>query len=222
MPTKKTTVTKSEPKTPKIPLPPIPEKMIYDLIDRYSVPSQSAPDDATTEIWSAVAELKGWMEKKGRNTVLGIPADPYNLRSVVWQKLRGILDDAVEENNSSAFSTLSKAWQDWNMSKPAPTTKSLRTKTIIDPWNKNEELKMRKVAETIESLTHPLPTNTPNSPTIIKFLKAILDLQRKWKRAPTRREIEDRTGISKKDVGEMAKDMGLGDLLSSPRSKRTP
>jgi hypothetical protein len=227
MPTKKKTAKKGEPKPPKTCREPIPYEMIYRLIDRYSAPLQSIPEDSTAAIWAAVAELKGWMEKKGGNIAHGMSADPHNFRSVAWQELRGMLNDAVEQNNPSAFNTLSKAWRECEVRKPSPRFKNSRAQTIIDPWKENEESEKRKLAENIENLIPALPTKDPNSPRKIDFLEAVLDLQRKWKRAPTRREIEERTGISKKgiskkDVCDMVKDMGLGDLLSSPRSKKAP
>jgi len=222
MPAKKKTEKKGEPKPPKNPRPPIPYEMIYRLIDRYSAPLQAIPDDSTAAIWAAVADIKGWVEKKGGKITHGMPADPYDVRSFAWQKLRGILDDAVEENNPCAFNTLSKAWQECEVRKPAPRFKKTRAKAIIGPWKKNEELEKRKLAEHIESLIPALPAKDPNSPRKIDFLEAILDLQRKWKRAPTRREIEEKTGITKNRVGDMVKDMGLGDLLSPGKLKKAP
>jgi len=222
MPTKKKTAKKGEPKPPKTCREPISYEMIYRLIDRYSAPLKAIPDDSTAAIWAAVAEIKGWMGKNGGNTAHGMSADPHNFRSFAWQKLRGILDDAVEQNNPFAFNTLSYAWQECEISKPAPRFKNSRAQAIIDPWKENEKLERRKIAENIENCIPALPTKDPNSPRKIDFLEAILDLQRKLKRAPTRREIEEKTGISKNDVDEMAKDMGLGDLLSSPYSKKGP
>lgn len=222
MPTKKKTEKNGEPKPPKTRSEPISDEMIYRLIDRYSAPLQSIPDDSTAAIWAAVAELKGWMEKKGGNTAHGMSADPHNFRSVAWQKLRGILNDAVEQNNPFAFNTLSKAWKECEISKSAPRFKNSCAQAIIDPWKENEELEKRKLAENIENLIPALPTKDPNSPRKIEFLDAILDLQRKLKRAPTRREIEERTGITKNKVEKMVSKMGLGDLLSSPRSKKAP
>jgi hypothetical protein len=222
MPTKKKTEKKGEPKPPKTRSAPISYEMIYRLIDRYSAPLQSIPEDSTAAIWATVAEIKGWMEKNGGNTAHGMPADPHNFRRGAWQKLRRILDDAVEEYNPSAFNTLSNAWQECEVRKPTPRPKHSRAQSIIDPWKENEELEKRKLAENIENLIPALPTKDPNSPRKIDFLEAILDLQRKLKRAPTRREIEEKTGISKNRVCDMVKDMGLGDLLSSPRSKKAP
>lgn len=226
MPTKKKTAKKGVPKSPKISRPPIPEERIYRLIDRYSAPLQAIPDDSTASIWAAVAELKSWMEKKGRNTALGMHHDPHNFArgfiNIAWQELRGLLDNAVEKNIPTAFDELSKAWQKWELSKPSPRFKNSRVQAKIDPWKKNEELAGRKLAENIENLLPTQTANDPNSPRKIEFLDAILDLQRKWERAPTRREIEERSGISKKDVCDMAKDMGLGDLLSSVRLKKIP
>ena len=222
MPTKKKTAKKGEPKPPKTRCEPISYEMIYRLIDRYSAPLQSIPEDSTAAIWAAVAEIKGWMEKNRGNTAHGMSADPYNIRSFAWQKLRGLLDDAVEEYNPSAFNTLSKAWKECEISKPAPRFKNSRAQTIIDPWKKNEKLEKQKLAENIENLIPALPTKDPNSPRKIEFLDAILDLQRKLKRAPTRREIEQRTKIKKNKVCEMVSEMGLGDLLSSVRGKKVP
>jgi len=226
MPTKKKTENKGESKPPKIPRPPIPEEMIYRLIDRYSAPLQTIPDDSTASIWATVAELKGWMVKKGRNNALGSHVDPHNFANVfiniAWQKLRGILDDAVVENTPTAFDELSKAWQQWEISKPPPRLNKSGAQADIDPWKKNEDAANRKLAENIENLITPLPTNNPNSPRKIEFLEAVLNLQRKWERAPTRREIEDRTEITKNKVSEMVGEMELGDLLSLGKRTKSP
>jgi hypothetical protein len=114
------------------------------------------------------------------------------------------------------------AWQECEVRKPAPRFKKTRAQAIIDPWKKNKEAEKQKLAEKIENLIPALPAKDPNSPRKIDFLEAILDLQRKWKRAPTRREIEERTGIKKIRVGDMVKDMGLGDLLSPGKLKKAP
>ena len=220
MPTKKKTAKKDEPKPPKIACPPIPYEMIYRLIDRYSAPLQAMPDDSTAAIWAAVAEIKGWMEKKGGNITHGMSADPYNVKSFAWQKLRGILNDAVEENNPAAFESLSKAWLQWGIKKPSPRTKHTCAQAMKDPWKKNEELEKQRLAENIENLIPASPTNHPNSSKKIEFLEAILDLQRKLKRAPTRREIENKTGIIKTKVTEMVLEMGLEHSLSRTRSPR--
>jgi hypothetical protein len=215
MPTKKKTAKKDEPKPPKIACPPIPEEIIYRLINRYSAPLQSIPEDSTAAIWAAVGELKGWMEKKGN-----IPADPYRFRSIAWQQLRGMLNDAVEENNPAAFEVLSKAWLQWEIKEPSPRTKHTCALAMKDPWKKNEELEKQRLAENIENLIPASPTNHPNSSKKIEFLEAILDLQRKLKRAPTRREIENKTGIIKTKVTEMVLEMGLEHSLSRTRSPR--
>jgi DNA-directed RNA polymerase specialized sigma subunit len=54
----------------------------------------------------------------------------------------------------------------------------------------------------------------------IEFLEAILDLQRRLKRAPTRREIEDKTEIKKNKVSEMVLEMGLEHLLSRTKAPK--
>jgi hypothetical protein len=215
MPSKKKTAKRDEPKPPKIACHPIREERIYRLINRYSAPLQSIPEDSTATIWAAVGELKGWMEKKGKK-----PTDPYRLRSVAWQKLRGVLDGAVEESNSAAFETLSKAWQQWEIKKPSPPVENSGVQIIKDPWKEDQYLQKQKLAENIENLIPASTTNHPNSLSKIKFLEAILDLQRKLKRAPTRREIENKTGIIKTKVSEMVLEMGLEDSLSRTRSPR--
>jgi DNA-directed RNA polymerase specialized sigma subunit len=77
----------------------------------------------------------------------------------------------------------------------------------------------QKLAANIENLIPAIPTNQPNSLRKIEFLEAILDLQRRLKRAPTRREIEDKTEIKKNKVSEIVLEMGLEHLLS--RTKAT-
>ena len=222
MPTKKKTAKKDEPKPPKIACPPIPYEMIYRLIDRYSAPLQAMPDDSTAAIWAAVAEIKGWMEKKGGNITHGMPADPHNVKSFAWQKLRGILNDAVEENNPAAFESLSKAWQQWEIKKPSPPMKNSGVQTIKDPWKEDEDFQRQKLAENIENLIPASTTNHPNSSRKIEFLEAILDLQRKLKRAPTRREIEEITGIKKNKVSEMVVEMDLEHSLSRIKGQKVP
>jgi hypothetical protein len=214
MPTKKKTEKKGELKPPKIACPPIPQEIIDRLIIRYSAPLQSIPDDSIAAIWNAVAELKGWMVKQGE-----IPVDPYGMRFVAWQQLRGMLNDAVEENNPAAFETMSKAWQQWEINEPMPRSKNPCALAIKDPWRKNEEMVKQKLAANIENLIPAIPTNQPNSLRKIEFLEAILDLQRRLKRAPTRREIEDKTEIKKNKVSEIVLEMGLEHLLS--RTKAT-
>jgi len=228
MPAKKKTEKKGEPKTPKNPRPPIPDDLIFLLIDRYAAPTQSIPDDDTAAIWASVAQLKSWMEKKSQNKALGLHVDPHNFSSDFigweWQKLRGMLDDAVQENNLSAFDKFSKAWMDLKISKPKQPSKfdkfdTSKPKPQVRDSFEQASAWNRETAENISNLITGHPTKDPNSPRKIDFLEAILDLQRKWKRAPTRREIEEKTGITKNRVGDMVKDMGLGDLLSPGRLK---
>lgn len=231
MPPKKKIVKKAEPKPPKNPQPPIPDDLIYSLIDRYAAPLPSMPDDVTATIWVSVAQLKGWMKKKIQNKSLGLHVDPHNFASDFigreWQKLKGMLDDAAQENNLSAFDTFSKAWQELEISKPKQPSKfdkfdTSKPKPQVRDSSEKASAWNRKNAENISNLIPGHPTNKPNSPRKIEFLEAILDLQRKWERAPTRREIEERTGIKKNKVGDMVMDMGLGDLLSPGRLKKTP
>jgi hypothetical protein len=141
------------------------------------------------------------------------------MRFVAWQQLRGMLNDAVEENNPAAFETMSKAWQQWEINEPMPRRKNPCALAIKDPWRKNEEMVKQKLAANIENLIPAIPTNQPNSLRKIEFLEAILDLQRRLKRAPTRREIEDKTEIKKNKVSEIVLEMGLEHLLS--RTKAT-
>lgn len=231
MPPKKKIVKKAEPKPPKNPRLPIPDDQIQSLIDRYAAPLPSMPDDDTAAIWASVAQLKSWMEKKSQNKALGLHVDPHNFSSDFigweWQKLKGILDDAAQENNLSAFDEFSKAWQELEISKPKQPSKfdkfdTSKPKPQVRDSFEQASAWNRKIAENISNLITGHPTNKPNSPRKIEFLKAILDLQRKWERAPTRREIEERTGIKKNKVSELVREMELDDLLTSVRRKKSP
>jgi len=200
---------KARTQTPKLSCPPIPEETLDRLIARYSVPVTSTPDESTAALWDAVADLKGWLQKKGKS-----PTDPYGMRFAAWQKLRSMLNDAVEANDASTFDSLAKAWETWEMKKPAPRAKQGER----NPWEKENEQKIQRVADSIESLIPALPANKPNAIKKIRFLEAIRALQRELNRAPTRWEIEQLTLMHKTKVTSMANEMGFKDSLSRART----
>jgi hypothetical protein len=142
------------------------------------------------------------------------------MRFVAWQQLRGILNNAVEENNPAAFKELSKAWQQWEIKEPSLRIKHTCAQAMKNPWKKKEEMEKQLLAENIENLIPASPANHPNSLRKVELLEAVLDLQRKLKRAPTRREIEGITGIKKNKVSEMVLEMGLEHSFSRTRSPR--
>lgn len=204
-------------KEPKFCRPPIPGEMIDRLIDRYSMPVTSMPDEGASELWVALAALKGWIEKQG-----DAPTDPNGFRHAAWHKIRGILDEAVEANNPAPFDAMSKEWLKMEIDKSPPRLNQTSKKNVKNLWaspeQKTVEARMETAGKAIEGMLPALPKFTPNAPRKVKFLEAIASLQRRLKRAPTRREIEDYACLEKSKVGDYAQEMGLGELLSRART----
>ncbi len=195
--------TSNIPPQPRYVMPIIPDEILNNLINRYSLPVTKIPkDDETVMLWKHTEELKGWLSKKTNNE--------YSLACVNWAKIREILDAAVENNDLSLFDEFSKAWNSWDIERPQPKKAILKGK---------QDEKKNRLAESISELIQPTSVNAAHSPRKLDLIFAIEDIQRRQKRAPTRREIEDKADIDKNKVSDWVKEMGLCDLLSG--SKRT-
>jgi|694.fasta_scaffold150581_2 hypothetical protein len=240
MPTKKKTEKKGKPKTPKKCRQPIPAETIDRLIDIFSVPTKSAPNDITADLWIAVADMKGWMMKTQGN-----PEVSNLFKISVWHNIRKRLDEAVSENDIASVDILAKAWLCWQIEETIPRQKKKPPSGSQNPWKREEEAIAQRLAESIENLIPGMPQNPPNSERKVQFLNTIHCLQNEFKRegverAPTRAEIalslagqdvskefekvrskserEARAHQIKAKVTEMAKEMGLDKLLSRERN----
>jgi hypothetical protein len=187
-------------RVPTNPKPPIPEEQLWSLEARYSAPVKTALDDQSALIWSAAADLKGWIVRG---------ADPHGLRYIAWKKIADTLVGGVEDMNAKVFDEFAKAWAQLEFEK-SPTKKNVNSE--VNAWD-------AKLSEEIENLIPTLQKNSPQNARKLKLLDSIYSLQRKLKRAPTRREIEDHSDLNKNDADKLINEMGIAHLLSGRKAR---
>lgn len=187
-------------RVPTNPKPPIPEEQLWSLEARYAAPVKTALDDQSAVIWSAAADLKGWIVRG---------ADPHGYRRIAWKKIADAFAAGVEAMNPMVFDEFTKAWAQLEIQK---MPKQKRVASDVNPWE-------GKLAEGIESLMPWPQKNLPQSARKLKLLDSIFSLQRKRKRAPTRLEIELHAKLKKSDVDKLIKEMEIGHLLSGRKAR---
>lgn len=185
---------------PTNPKSPIPEELLWSLEARYSAPVKTELDDQSALIWSAVADLKGW--------IIG-GADPHSLRYIAWKKIADTLAGGVEEMNSKVFDEFAKAWVQLDIEK-IPKKKS--AKSEINAWD-------TKLYTSIQNLIPAPQKNPPQNARKLRLLDSIFSLQRRLKRSPTRLEIENHSKINKNDVAKLIKEMEIAHLLSGIKAR---
>lgn len=201
---------------PKYPQESIPIKTLDDLRELYSVVRIVEGKPHLRELWEDLAELKGWIIKGAEN-------DTFQIRQVVWDRVRAHLDMAVNEGDCYAFDDFCLMWQTIAINQV--DNNEGKRKTDQNSWNNHEFTKKygadpKSVAEAIRNLLPLSAERKPHSSNKLKVLETIITLQKRHERAPTRTEIALKSGISKSKISEWSEEFGIDGLLSRDRAPR--